>query len=116
MYSTRSSLFAAAAAVQRPVDTRVSIDNTISETASVVDVFTNNRRGLLYTLAKAIAELNLSVHYAKIATYEDEAADVFYVREMDGSKIQNPDRIQEVEERLADAVRRLAENPRSMGF
>jgi [protein-PII] uridylyltransferase len=116
LYSTRSSLFAAAAAVQRPVDTRVSIDNTISETASVVDVFTNNRRGLLYTLAKAIAELNLSVHYAKIATYEDEAADVFYVREMDGSKIQSPDRIQEVEERLADAVRRLAENPRSMGF
>lgn len=115
LYSTRSSIFAPVA-VQRPVDTRVSIDNTISESASVVDVFTNNRRGLLYTLAKAIAELQLSVHYAKIATYEDEAADVFYVREMDGSKIQDPGRIRTVEERLKDEVRRLADNPRSMGF
>lgn len=116
LYSTRSSMFGVKQDVQRPVETCVTLDNATSDTCTVIDVFTNNRRGLLYTLARGISRLGLSVQYAKIATYEDEAADVFYVRDIDGRKIENPDRIRLVEQHLAADVRALATNPRAMGF
>lgn len=116
LYSTRSSMFGHKPVVQRPVDTSVTLDNYTSDSCTVIDVFTNNQRGLLYTLATGIARLGLSVQYAKIATYEDEVADVFYVREIDGRKVEQPDRVRLVEQRLAADVQALASNPRAMGF
>lgn len=116
LYSTRSSLFTAKPRVMAPINTRVTIDNSCSENCTVIDIFANNRRGLLYTLAKGIARLGLSVQYAKIATYEDEAADVFYVRELDGRKALRADRVKMIEDHLTADVRRLVEDPRAMGF
>jgi [protein-PII] uridylyltransferase len=116
LYSSRSSMFAYQSRVMANVDTCVTIDNECSEQCTVIDVFTNNRRGLLYTLAQGIARLGLSVQHAKIATYEDEAADVFYVQEQDGTKVQQAVRIRMIQEKLAADVRRLAEDPRAMGF
>ena len=116
LYATRSSVFTAKVGVQAPVDTRVTIDNSISEASSVIDVFTNNRRGLLFTLAQGIARLGLSVKYAKIATYEDEAADVFYVQDLEGRKIESIERIKQIQSSLKSDVQHLADNPRSMGF
>jgi [protein-PII] uridylyltransferase len=116
LYSTRSSMFGVKPRVMQPITTRVTIDNNCSEQCTVIDVFTNNRRGLLYTLAQAIAKLNLSVQYAKIATFEDEAADIFYVQEQDGRKVADHERIEAIEKYLSEDVRRLVEDPRSMGF
>jgi [protein-PII] uridylyltransferase len=116
LYSTRSSMFGVKPRVMQSITTRVTIDNNSSEQCSVIDVFTNNRRGLLYTLAQGIAKLGLSVEYAKIVTYEDEAADIFYVQEQDGQKIAGSPRIEEIENRLLAEVRQLIEDPRSMGF
>ncbi len=116
LYSTRSSMFGVKPRVMQTVHTQVSIDNASSESCTVIDVFTNNRRGLLYTLAQGIAKLGLSVEYAKIATYEDEAADIFYVQEQDGTKVSDQHRIDTIEESLRADVGKLVEDPRSMGF
>jgi [protein-PII] uridylyltransferase len=116
LYSTRSSMFGAKPRVMQAVTTRVTIDNSCSETCTVIDVFTNNRRGLLYTLAQGIAKLGLSVEYAKIATFEDEAADIFYVQEQNGEKVSHSARLDAIEASLDADVKRLVEDPRSMGF
>jgi [protein-PII] uridylyltransferase len=116
LYSTRSSMFGVKPRVMQTVHTKVSIDNASSESCTVIDVFANNRRGLLYTLAQSIAKLGLSVESAKIATYEDEAADIFYVQEQDGKKVSDQHRIDIIEESLRVDVGRLIEDPRSMGF
>lgn len=69
---------------------RVAIDNRASATATVIDVFANDRRGLLYTIARTLFELNLSVNLAKITTHVDQVLDVFYVTDMRGEKIPDP--------------------------
>ena len=102
--------------MQKPVDTRITIENETSDHCTVVDVFTNNRRGLLYTLAKALARMNVSVEFAKIATYEDEAADVFYIQNAKGEKIRDAATMSAIREALAEDVAKLASNPRAMGF
>jgi [protein-PII] uridylyltransferase len=66
---------------------RVEIDNESSESSTIIDVYTHDRVGLLYDITKAITNLGLSITYAKISTKVDQVADVFYVNEIDGGKV-----------------------------
>ena len=95
---------------------RSVLDNSSSDDSTVLDVFTSDCRGLLYTLTKGINRLGLSVHFAKIATYAEDVVDVFYVREADGRKVHRPDRMQMIQDHLTQDILRLKTDPRSMGF
>jgi [protein-PII] uridylyltransferase len=70
---------------------RVVIDNQVSETATVIDVFAHDVRGLLYQIARALFELGVSVSLAKITTHVDQVLDVFYVTTMEGQKLADAD-------------------------
>ncbi|MEM9659503.1 MAG: hypothetical protein AAF961_14180, partial [Planctomycetota bacterium] len=65
----------------------VRIDNNASSNSTVVEVFTFDRVGLLYFLARKLHELGLTIQHAKIGTYLDQVVDVFYVTNRDGEKI-----------------------------
>lgn len=84
--------------------TRVVIDNDSSEQCTVIDVFAHDRRGLLYTITRAIFELDLSVLLAKISTHLDQVVDVFYVADLQGNKIRDGERLKQVRTRLSETV------------
>ena len=86
--------------------TKVRIDNTTSDSYSIIDVFAHDRPGLLYDIARALFELGLSVASAKIGTYLDQVVDVFYVAEACGEKIQREDRISQIRAALYQAIDR----------
>ncbi len=92
----------AARLVQLPA--QVEIDNDSSDDFTIVDVFADDRQGLLYVITNALFEAGLSVSSAKISTRLDQIADVFYVTTRDGAKLTDPDRIGEVKRRLQTAV------------
>jgi [protein-PII] uridylyltransferase len=56
-----------------------------SETAAVIEVRTGDRAGLLYTLGRALSQIQLSIRSAHISTLAGQAIDTFYVTEVDGS-------------------------------
>lgn len=70
----------------RPAAHGVGVDNQTSDEFTIVDVFGRDRVGLLHDIARALHELRLEVHLAKISTAVDQVLDVFYVTEADGSK------------------------------
>jgi len=70
----------------------VRINNDLSDECSVIEVFTVDRRGLLYRLARAMHDLRLTIRFAKISTYLDQVVDVFYVTDLLGAKISSPTR------------------------
>jgi [protein-PII] uridylyltransferase len=72
---------------------KVEIDNAVSEDFTVIDVFTLDRVGVLFTIANALYHLELSIHLAKITTSVDRVLDVFYVTDRDGRKIEDPTRL-----------------------
>jgi [protein-PII] uridylyltransferase len=76
--------------------TRVEIDNESSESSTIIDVYTYDRVGLLYDITKAITNLGLSITYAKISTKVDQVADVFYVNEIDGGKVHDPIKLNQI--------------------
>ncbi|WP_437230545.1 [protein-PII] uridylyltransferase [Planctomicrobium sp. SH661] len=88
---------------------RVKIDNDSSENRTIIDVFAHDRTGLLYTVSRTLYELNLSIDMAKIATHFDQVLDVFYVMEADQNKIQTPERLREVKERLEQVLKDFEE-------
>lgn len=87
-----------------PEPTRVVIDNESSERFTIVDVFAHDRKGLLYKIAATLLALDLSVSLAKIATSLDQVLDVFYVTDREGAKIQNEQRLQQIEATLVREI------------
>ncbi|MDP9295347.1 MAG: [protein-PII] uridylyltransferase [Actinomycetota bacterium] len=78
----------------------VTVDNDASDFYTVIEVGAPDRIGLLYEMTRTLAELDVDVHLAKVATYGARVIDAFYVRDVLGRKIEDPARSQEIERRL----------------
>jgi [protein-PII] uridylyltransferase len=65
----------------------VRFDQEISATATVIEVKAEDRPGLAWTIADALARLGLDIRFAKIATAKALALDVFYVTGASGGKL-----------------------------
>ncbi|MBI3007321.1 MAG: [protein-PII] uridylyltransferase [candidate division NC10 bacterium] len=87
-----------------PPPTRVEFDNVVSETHTVLDVRTQDRLGLLYVISSVLSDVGLDLSLAKITTEADQAVDVFYVTEPDGSKVLEGPRMEEIRRRLTEAI------------
>lgn len=70
---------------------RVSIDNNWSDFLTVIEVHTYDFPGLLFLITDTLFQCRMDVWVAKIATKADQVVDVFYIRDMDGQKIDTPE-------------------------
>jgi len=86
------------------VPTEVVIDDRASPRHTVVEVFAKDRPGLLYTVARAIHDLRLQIALSKINTEGTRVADVFYVTELDGSKVPLGERFKEIRDAVVRAI------------
>jgi [protein-PII] uridylyltransferase len=84
-----------------PPDVRV--DNEASDFYTIIDVFADDRVGLLYDITRTLSSLGLDISLAKISTKVDRAADVFYVKNESGEKIYDEEKIKRVCETLKAA-------------
>jgi len=82
----------------------VTLDDRASPRHTVVEVFAKDRPGLLYSLARALHELGLGIALSKINTEGTKVADVFYVNELDGSKVTPGPRFKAIREALLAAA------------
>lgn len=89
------------------VPPQVRADNSTSDRFTILDIFATDRMGLLYTIARTLFELGLSVSLAKIGTYLDQVVDVFYVTDQHGHKIHDEHRLNEITARLLAAIETL---------
>ncbi len=78
----------------------VAVDNDASDFFTVIEVGAADRIGLLFDITRTLAELRLDVHLAKVATYDGRVVDAFYVRDELGRRLEDPERIAELERAL----------------
>lgn len=89
----------------RPVvRTIVQIDNDVSEAYTVIDIHTQNRIGLLYDITSTLSKLGLYIFVSKISTKGDEAADIFYVKDIFGQKIFYKEKLNEIVETVYNVL------------
>jgi [protein-PII] uridylyltransferase len=86
---------------------RVKVDNSASSFFTIVDVFTYDSPGLLYRVADALFRCGLDISVAKIATKVDQVVDVFYVRDINGQKVDAPERVSAVKDAVLACLPRL---------
>ena len=83
---------------------RIEIDNEVSRDYSVLDIYTHDKVGLLYTVSKTLLDMGLYIGVSKISTKVDQVADTFYVRDIFGQKIIDPERIAGLREKLLNSI------------
>ena len=75
---------------------RVRVDNTSSSFFTIIEVFTYDFPGLLFSITDALFLCGLNIWVAKIATKADQVVDVFYVWDLNGQKIDEPDQVAKI--------------------
>ena len=107
----RCSLFARSRPEVPP--TEVKVDNEISRDFTVIDVFTEDRPGVLYTIARVLHEQGLDIHRSKVGVEADRVADIFYVRSerRPTARSSIPARIAAIREALIARCRAAARRP-----
>jgi len=90
-----------------PEATEVRIDNETSESCTIIDVFADDRQGLLHVITNAIFQLGLSIHAARISTRLDQVADVFYVTDQAGAKVRDHVQLERVRTGIEQAIEKF---------
>ena len=88
------------------VPTAISIDNDGSDIYTIIEVDTRDRPGLLFDLTKTLSNNNIYIASAVIATYGEQAVDVFYVKDMFGLKLHNKAKQTRITDALKQAIER----------
>lgn len=82
----------------------VRIEQGASEDATVVETEGLDRPGLLYELASALADLDVSIVSAHIATYGERAVDAFYLCDRNRSKITDVATLKQIKKKLLSVL------------
>lgn len=83
---------------------RVVIDNDSSSFFTIIDVFSHDFKGLLYRVTDAISRLGLNITVSKVATGVDQVVDVFYVRDENEEKVDDPDRVAQIKKEILSVL------------
>jgi len=82
----------------------IRVDNKSSSFFTIVEVFTYDFPGLLFNITDALFRGGLNIWVAKIATKADQVVDVFYVWDLNGQKIDEPDQVAEIEAAILERL------------
>jgi [protein-PII] uridylyltransferase len=84
---------------------QVEIANDESDFYTIVDVAANDRLGLLYDLARVIAAHGFEIYISKAATVLDQVADTFYLKDAQGRKVTDSERLERLRRDLLAVAR-----------
>ncbi len=83
---------------------QVVMDNTISHSFTVIELYASNHPKLLYDVTRTLADFGINIFRAKIGTKADQVVDVFYTLDKKDQKISNEEFQEEIRQALIYAA------------
>jgi [protein-PII] uridylyltransferase len=83
---------------------KISLDNHLSDSHTVLEVKCPDRVGLLYVITRTLSAHGLDIASARIATEIDQAYDTFYLTDRQGRRLEDDSAMARVRESLEDAL------------
>ena len=87
-----------------PGPAKISLDNNLSDSRTVLEVKCPDRVGLLYLITRTLSAQGLDIASARIATEIDQAYDTFYVTDRQGRRLEDEAAMARVRESLEDVL------------
>ncbi|KCZ54805.1 PII uridylyl-transferase [Hyphomonas beringensis] len=88
------------------VQPSAQIRDDVSADYTVIDIAGRDRQGLLFDVARVLADLDLSIHSAHVGSYGERMFDAFYVQSEDGHKLSDDAQKEALRDRLLGALGR----------
>ena len=82
----------------------VNIDNQTSSFFTIVEVYAYDFPGLLFRIADTIFAFGFDIQVCKAATSIDQAADIFYIRDVDGEKSESEETLRQLKQAIEEIV------------
>ncbi len=86
------------------VPTMIQFDHSSSDDFTIVEVYTQDRTGVLFAITFALHQLGIWIHLAKISTNVDQVADVFYVTDGKRKKIEDKEQLESIRQKLMESL------------
>ncbi|MFO7665248.1 MAG: [protein-PII] uridylyltransferase [Desulfobacterales bacterium] len=83
---------------------RIEVDNESSSFFTIIEVFSYDSPGLLYSITNAIFSCRLDIRVAKIATKSDQVVDVFYVTDFLGQKADSEEQVASISAKISEVL------------
>jgi len=90
--------------IPKEIKKKVEFDNEISSNYTVIDVYTEDKIGLLYKILSVFEDLGINVQKAKISTDVDRVVDSFYVTDKNYNKITEQTFIDKIKLSLMEVI------------
>ena len=88
----------------QPQVSEVTVDNDASQTATVLEVRAPDEIGLLHRITRALFNAGLDVVSARVSTLGEMVVDAFYVRESQGTKLTDTERLSVVTDAIEHEI------------
>jgi len=88
-----------------PVKSRVGFSPSANGQQTIMDVTAQDRPGLLHQITLALLDSRVRLVGAKIATYGERAEDIFFITDYNGKPIDDPARLQSLEQEIHNRLR-----------
>ena len=90
---------------KKPKSNFIKIDNEISSFFTIVEVFTYDFPGLLFSITNALYQSNVNVDVAMISTKVDQVVDVFYIRDLENdAKIETRQGLEQIKKVILNSL------------
>lgn len=95
--------------------TQVRVSNAESATRTLIEVQAEDCIGLLFAMVDAISSLGLEISSAQITTEKGAALDTFYVTDAEGRRIEEAERLEQIQQAIVAEVEQLQRLARRAG-
>jgi [protein-PII] uridylyltransferase len=94
---------------KNPEPNTIRIDNETSSFFTIIEVFTYDFPGLLFSITNALYRSHNNVNVAMVATKVDQVVDVFYVRSIENdAKIETQQRLEQIKNAILKSLPHIA--------
>jgi [protein-PII] uridylyltransferase len=91
-----------------PEPNTIKIDNETSSFFTIIEVFTYDFKGLLFSITNALYRSRTNVNVAMVATKVDQVVDIFYVRSIDSDgKIETETELEQIKHAILNSLPKI---------
>ena len=78
-----------------------------SQNSTILEIKCKNAPGVLYKITKTLTSLGIQINTANVSTYGDRVVDIFYIKNVFGSKVDDTITIDKIKKSISKILQEI---------